>query len=666
MFRFPTASLARLAAILLTILLPAALLHAAPEKRSHVVVIHGNQSIEAPGERGFALSLARHVVRWYREGGLAVDLADDKNLAADLTGRKVAVIVYCNSPDGKQMAALRAFTEQGGRLIVTFSISPALAKLMDVKQGAYLRAPAGHFASMRFISQRPVNIPPTILQSSANIITATPVQGKSKVLAWWNDRTGKSTGQAAWLQSDQGFWMTHVLLADGDSTAKGRLLVALAASLAPELWDEAARTRLALRGRCGPWKSPGDGLAKTAGLHGSPRTIQVRRQLQQADRTLREALRLQREGRSPEAWALSNELDRMMLDAYGLLQRPAAGEIHAVWDHSGQGLFPGDWPRTCRALKNAGITDIFVNVAGAGFAHCALTTLPRSPVYRAMGDQLAQCVQAAHPLGIRVHAWLICYSTTQATPARMDIYRREGWLLETTDGKTSRWLDPSEPGARAKIVSAGEELLTRYRIDGLHLDFVRYPDYYGSLGAGTRDRFNASRGKGRAVRNWPEDVKRGPLFHDLARWRATQVTALVADLRVMQRRKAPRALLTAAVLGKYPTCVESVGQDWIAWLRNDYIDFAVPMNYTENDKTYASLLATQLSQRRIARRVIGGIGVTASESRLDAAQVIDQIKGLRGGGAAGFALFDLDTTLLNRVLPVLRLGITAPAEQNRP
>jgi hypothetical protein len=52
--------------------------------------------------------------------------------------------------------------------------------------------------------------------------------------------------------------------------------------------------------------------------------------------------------------------------------------------------------------------------------------------------------------------------------------------------------------------------------------------------------------------------------------------------------------------------------------------------------------------------------VTASESRLDAAGVIDQINLLRSHDAAGFALFDLDATLAREILPVLRLGLTAP------
>ena len=44
-------------------------------------------------------------------------------------------------------------------------------------------------------------------------------------------------------------------------------------------------------------------------------------------------------------------------------------EIRAVWEQSGKGLYPGDWPRTFRVLTANGITDIFVNVGGIDFAH---------------------------------------------------------------------------------------------------------------------------------------------------------------------------------------------------------------------------------------------------------------------------------------------------------
>ena len=58
-----------------------------------------------------------------------------------------------------------------------------------------------------------------------------------------------------------------------------------------------------------------------------------------------------------------------------------------------------------------------------------------------------------------------------------------------------------------------------------------------------------------------------------------------------------------------------------------------------------------------ARKTIVGIGVTANESRLDARQVIDQIRLARKYNFPGVALFDLDATLEKQVLPYVKLGL---------
>ena len=648
----------------LTILLFALFATALHAAVAPVVVIHGDKSLADAGERRFALVLARHAARWYRDGGLNADVASDADLATTLKGRKIALLVHCAEPDASQLANLRRFVASGGKLIVTFSTSSGLAEIMGVANGRYLRNSGGLFHSMHFVSDRPSNIPSAIRQSSANIVSAAAIPGKSRVLAWWADSKGRATANPAWLASDAGFWMTHVLLADGDASGKSRLLIALSAHLCPSLWMDAARARLAVAGSAGPWRGPDDAIRRTASLRDTPRNHRLRMQLKQARQIQTDAQTMLKNGRGAVAWMLANDLDRAMTDAYGIMQQPIPGEIRAVWDHSCQGLYPGDWPRTCRALKEAGITDILVNAAGPGFAHCNISAFPHSPLYDASGDQLAACVKAAHRHGIRVHAWLICCSTTQATASRLAKYRADGLLLESTDGKTGPWLDPSSTAARAKIVKAAEELLVKYAIDGIHLDFIRYPDYYGSLGKGTRERFELSRGK--KVASWPEDAKKSPLFRELVRWRTAQVTALVADIRTMQRRRAPGKLVTAAVLGKYPTCIESVGQDWMSWLECGYIDYAYPMNYMEDMTKYAELLSVQLKKRNVATRVVGGIGVTAAESRLEADDVIDQINALRAGRAAGFALFDLDTTLVKDILPVLRLGVTDVANVRDP
>lgn len=370
------------------------------------------------------------------------------------------------------------------------------------------------------------------------------------------------TGASAAKAVPAGWWSTNVFTADEDENVKARLLLSMAGSAVPGSWTAAA------------WD---------------------------ARRKARDAA----------------ERD------YGRRQVPRRGEIHAVWDHSGQGLFPGDWSRTMRLLKANGVTDLFVNVAGAGFAHYPSRILPQSQICIREGDQLAACLAAAKGTGIRVHAWVLCFNATRGSASRLASLAKRGWRLKDKSGRLTEYLDPSNADARWHMILALDEILLKYPVAGLHLDFVRWYEKSASRPA------NA----------------------------AASVNAFVETVRRRQRATRARSWLTAAVLAGYPSCVSSVGQDWGAWIDRGLIDYAVPMNYFDDTATYASTVSRQAARRSRARRIISGIGVTANESGLTSGKVIDQVNAARRAGVAGVALFDLDRTLSDRVLPVLRLGL---------
>ncbi|HBO98604.1 MAG TPA: hypothetical protein DD637_02020 [Verrucomicrobia bacterium] len=430
---------------------------------------------------------------------------------------------------------------------------------MGVKVLGYKAADyPGQWSRMDFRVTFPEGTPAAIRQTSTVLKRAVPLKGKGRIMATWSDRAGRNTGDAAWISTAHGYWMTHILTADGDEDLKARFLGALTGAVAPELWSYAA------------YKA---------------------RQAKEVAETRRLAL----------------------------AQKPRAGEIHAVWDHSGCGLYPGDWPRTIRLLKESHVTDLFVNVGGAGFAHYASDVLPRSKTFDQEGDQLKACLAAAKGSGIRVHAWLLCFNATRATPARLEIFRKKGWRLKTADGKLSEYLDPSNEEVRKYLLRAISEIRGRYAVQGIHLDFVRWYE--------------------RSAR--PANA-------------ALYISKFVAEARLMVRRP---VWLTTAVLGKYPSCVAAVGQDWDAWLRANLVDYAVPMDYAESTSQFVSYLRQHAANRSHARKILVGIGVTANESRLSARQVIEQLSLVRRYGLPGAALFDLDTTLEKNILPYLKMGI---------
>lgn len=624
------------------------LLFAVWVRAAAIAVVHAELSVPE-GERRFAKSLASHVQRWYNEAGVEADLIADSTLSATAK-YKVVVLVDCYRPPASVVTTVQRLLGRGTRFVVCYSASQELATLFGLKIGSYKRTDSGAWSSMQFGAQRPKGMPSKVLQTSSNIFTVTAARKETKPLAWWCDRAGKQTDVAWWRTSQGSYWMTHVLSGDGDELGKQRLLLAIAAESYPEVWHQAARH--VMQAAVAPVKD-GSLLMRTSLL---PKSSPRREQIERANDVIKqvwenlEASLEKKEGYV--AYQHACDLRDSVNHAYGMTYWARSGEIKGVWDHSGLGLYPGDWPRTAKLLAQAGITDVYVNVAGAAFALYPSKVLPQRLEGNALRDAIAACRQQ----GLRVHAWILCYSCTNAAKGAVDRFKGKGWTLQDAKGNDLNWLDPTHPEVRNYLIDAAIEL-AKSGVDGVHLDFIRFPDLPSSLGPRTKARFEAAHGK---TKNWPKCITEanGAYRRQFLDWREAQIASTVLAIRSRIRAVKPNVELSAAVFGKYPACADSVGQDWISWLRTGMIDYALPMNYTENIEALKDWLGTQTADRRVASKIISGIGVTATESRLDAIDVLRQIEVIRTMKCKGFALFDLDESLRQNILPILSEGVT--------
>ncbi len=623
--------------------------------QSPIAVVHGHLSIPA-GERRYAASLASHIARWYQLSGVKADIVDDQNLDAALTKRKLAILVYCSQPQAAQREAINRYLDRGGKIMVFYCASAPLAQRLGIQLLGYQKATdSKQWSRMAFDPKKaPQGTPIYVAQRSPNIYRARPAQASSQTIAYWLDQSGRKTADPAWIVTPYGYWMTHVLTGDGDEEAKRLLLIALTSRYVPSIWASASR---ALYDQAvAPLRNQSLAKRLAAIKSGSVRVSLQRRYNEIAAQANQLHGRMQSQANATtlaHVKLLQETIDQL----YGATFFPRAGEIIAVWDHSGQGLYPGDWPRTIKALADAGITDLYINVAGAGFAHYPSSILPRSPVYERYGDQVAACLAAAKRHRIRIHAWILLYSTTSATPERIKIFQQKGWTLQTIKGQEMTWLDPSQVAVQDYLTKAATELASRYPLHGIHLDFVRYPGFWEALGPRSKARFEASIGQSAAP--WPQSVSlTGALRKPFITWRAKLITDTVQRIRFALRRTKPHLTLSTAVYGKYPACIDSVGQNWQSWQRMGLIDYALPMNYTTSTDQFTQWLTQQTQSPHQARQIIPGIGITAAESRLTPIQMLDQIAIARSRGCPGFALFDLDDSLLKQFLPILKQGIS--------
>jgi len=332
-------------------------------------------------------------------------------------------------------------------------------------------------------------------------------------------------------------------------------------------------------------------------------------------------------------------------------------EGRAFWNHSGTGPYPGDWERTAKALQAAGFTMILPNQLWAGRADYPSKLLPQSDAFRKYGDQVAQCAAAAHRHGLQVHVWKVNFNLGNAPRAFIEKLRGEGRTQVSAAGKATNWLCPSHPENFKLEVDSMVEVAQMYPVDGLHFDYIRYPDGEHCYCEGCRKRFEADSGK--PVADWPGDCRRGPRREEYRTWRCRQITRVVEAVSREAKRVRPGIKISAAVFGAYPSCRQAVGQDWVAWVKAGYLDFLCPMDYSASDDAFADLVASQV--RLVGGRVpiYAGIGATAVNPPMTASQVLGQIEKARVLGATGFSIFNLDRKTIETLVPEVGKGLKA-------
>jgi uncharacterized lipoprotein YddW (UPF0748 family) len=563
--------------------------------------------------------LAERVARWLSDLGISHTIVTEDDAAHGKLAQARLVILPLNpDPPASVLEPLRGVIERGGHLVVCFSASAALADLMHVDLGAYTPSEKpGRWEAMEFKDAEGWRVPKRVFQSSWNIRSVSPKDRSGEVIARWVTAAGDLIDDPAWVSSDRGLWMTHILLED-DTFAKQRMLLGLLGHYEKNIWYEAARHALTDAGKIDSFAGVESAIAGLTRLSAGDEHVA---DLLERARRQRGAMTEQfNVGNYAGVVDLEQQLRDTLTEAFAICQRPKSGELRGVWDHDGTGWFPGNWDKTCGILSESGMNAIFPNVQWAGLAHYPSDVIPSSTTERLYGDQMAQCLKAARSRGLQVHAWKICWNVEQAPDEFVAGLKKSGRLLKTAGGATLPWLDPSRADNQDLELAAIRELVKNYEIDGLHLDYIRYP---------------------------PGAAKKSA-------WSITEFVRKVHD-EVKSIR--PSVQLSAAVWGQYPSCVESVGQDWAAWLKSGYVDFVVPMDYTTDRYEFGALLQRQLALPNAHGRIYAGIGVSAAESQLRPDAVIEQILTLRQLGVPGFVLFDLSHPLLD-TLPLLRKGVT--------
>lgn len=644
-------------------------------------------------------SYSAAVARQFADAGIAFAGISTNEVRADRLDRaKLLVLPYNSSLPSTVTDALVA-SINGGRKFLGFGRLPwALYTAIGMTVGGY------YDSSYSFGSIRPVDsaalpgVPPIVYEASPAALAANTVAGQSSVLAWWYNTSGVNTGIPAVVGSSNGIVMTNVLLTD-DVENKKRLVVSMADKLLPGTRASAALEAMDQIGRVGPYT---DVAAATTGIeatatanHSSGRT-QPYLDSAAAEQSVAQAAIAR--GDSVAALEAALQGRTFLRQAYSAAQNPADDELRAFFCSSPYGVPGQTWDTTIRQLAQNGFNAVAVCLADAGGAYYDTnvqafsdgTMFPR--VYDSRGDQLALLVAATQKYGVDLYVWKVNWAMRYwVTPQWFsDRMRSEGRLqLDLNGGELfsgDRWLDPAVSANQDLDVATMVELAGKPGVKGILLDYIRYPQN-GSFSPASNAAFQAYLqgnsligptdtvvfpAAGTWVSRFTFKVQHGGtqtnflddgttyVYDAWITWRQSNITADVARISAEARAANPNMLITAAVVFNWAIQKNLLGQDWVSWLTNNYVDSVVPMDYTSCNAQLDNYITTQQGWapgETIYPAIDGSINpgdllVNPSD------RIVDQILLTRQHHTGGFYVFNLSTTEATSTLPALGLGTT--------
>jgi uncharacterized lipoprotein YddW (UPF0748 family) len=630
------------------------------KQRAQVAVLRGVSSLKSLSgtDRASVSTYARNVLLALAAYQVPVAMLEDSEISPGrLQEFKVVVLPYNPEMPPETVSLLSEYVKAGGKIVGFYPLPPGLQSVLGIQSGRYLRATQvpGGFAQIRFRGDGLAGVPAQIAQTSWNIRDVKPVAGRSRVLADWCGAQGQQTGCAAVVASKQGMWMSHVLLKSNSPDLR-RMLLGMVGFYWPGVWQQAALKTIQ---GIGTGLDGGDQTTEyrrmSAALAGRPLAA---RSLQQARQGHAQSAELYRRGQYVAAIAAADRAAELFRDAYYRIQTPRPGEFRGVWCHRPYGISGWSWDQTVARLAQSGFNAIFVNLLWGGTAAFPSRVVNSAPVVAEKGDQVADSLKACQRYGVQMHAWKVMFRLGKGVPGQqVERWRREGRLEQKRDGTVNEgWLCPSDPRNQNLEIASIMELVRKYPVPGVQLDYIRYSGSEACFCPGCRKRFETY--CGHRVARWPADIADQPALTE--KWndfRRQTISDLVHRIRLAVKAERPRVLLSAAVFSNPLTARRNVAQDWPEWARKGDLDFLCPMNYVDSGRELTALLQTQwqaLSGVRIP--LYPGIGM--STGPLEAPQVIEQIKAARHQNTGGFVLFDYNRLEAETILPQLGKGLT--------
>lgn len=337
-------------------------------------------------------------------------------------------------------------------------------------------------------------------------------------------------------------------------------------------------------------------------------------------------------------------------------------EIRAVWLDRGtivKAAGESGLAQVFDRLAAAGINTVYFETINAGYPIYPSRIAPQqNPLIRGW-NPLESAVKLAHERGMELHAWMWAFAVgndrhneilgqpssflspvIEAHPNWVNI-NNYGQLRNSRDRKV--YLDPANREARAYLLRLINEIVTTYKVDGLQLDYIRYPfqdpsgSYTYGYGKAGREQFQQLTGVD------PVNItpKNSQLWNQWTQFKANQVTSFVAEVSQFLKQNKPNVILSVAVFA-HPEQerIMKIQQHWEVWAKQGYVDLIVPMTYAMDTNRLKRITQPLTQEQRLGSALISP---AIKLLNLPEIVAIDQLQSLRDLSTGGYSIFAVET-----------------------
>ncbi len=245
-----------------------------------------------------------------------------------------------------------------------------------------------------------------------------------------------------------------------------------------------------------------------------------------------------------------------------------------------------------------GFNHIFAQVRGRGDAYYDSEIVPKSHLVENDFDPLDYLIRSNSNKSIKIHAWINVYYlwSSKHHPTQSDhlLLNNSHWLDRSENDDYIKnqiylrnknqmkivgegfYLSPTNPMVNRYLISVIDELSRKYKLDGIHYDYIRFHNSnYGYNEIGLSE-FNRN-----SVKDYNGD--RDIFFSEFKR---NSITEFVKDASKKIKLNSNEIIISAAVKPNIYDAKLLFFQEWDLWLSAGYIDLAVPMNYMVKEEDF--------------------------------------------------------------------------------